>query len=423
MRYYLLFFLTFIHFLVSFGQRGAGQLFEGTIIDALDGKPISMASVYLQNHDHIGVYADEMGAFALPIPKFIENDIVVISALGYEKKMIRLERTGNSTMGLTLSLQPMPIILDEVLVSAKSRNLEQLCREALRFLPRNYPNKHHYLTGFYRKVSTDSSQYTGLVEAVIGVHDPGYQKASEEIQIEVLQVRAGDNALKTDTLAMLVGNIMSEQYQVSAAKSLQRFYESDLIRLYSKPYTLFNSQGRLFVFGDHENGIIEKAELTDVTIENGDTIVHIRSESSVSGVQLDNINVSINISDKAIVEFTRGMFEDHVNVKFRKLSDGRYYPYYIRLVTPVLFHASKTTKYYDIETLEVDIIEIDRRQIPKARNIENPKVSFEPAKYQYDSVFWAEYIGKYPRLLDDDVLRSLEKVRSLPEQFKDKQSK
>lgn len=391
---------------------------DGTVVDASNEQPIAGASIYVRNHHHIGVHADANGNFSIAIPSFIQDDYLVISAVGYEKKIIDLTLLLDFSGAVTLFLHPKTIILKEVPVSGKGHDLQSICKEALLKLPGNYPRKTHYLTGFYRKISTDSMHYTGLVEAIVGIKDPGYQKGPENVKIEVLRARYADNLIQQNTAAMKAGDMLSEHYGVSSAKSLHRFYESNLIRLFTEPYSLFNRRGQLFTFDGEKKGVQERVNLTDVTIDDGDTILHIYSECLVAGRRLDALTIAISLQDKAILEFTRGSFGNMVNVRFKKLRNGRYYPSYVRLITPVLYQAEKKQKYFDIETLYVDTIETDVRRIPKITDAEERQKTFSPAGNPYDPMFWSTYLNAQPRSLDDDILKSLEKRRPLSEQFR-----
>ena len=387
---------------------------HGVVTDGTDNSPITAANVYLKNHDHIGTYTGPDGTFSLQIPTYVKNDYLVISSIGYEA--IDLNRLADVNGTAKVTLNRMSILLEEVIVRANQYKVEEICQRALHKISDNYPQTPHYIEGFYRKISTDSVQYTGLVEAVIGVKDPGYQRKPEDIQIGVLQSRYGDNMIKTDSISMQVGNVLSERLGVAAAKSLHRFYESNLIRLYNKPYTLFSKQGRLFEFKNNPNGISEKAEIENITIEDGDTILHIFSKSFTPERTLDAIYVSINLRDNAVVEFTRGLFEDRVTVKFKKLIDGRYYPYFIRLVSPVLFDKNKGARYYDIETFEVDLIQDNVSRKKRIAPAEDRTETFSPPN-SYNSSFWRGYMATKPRRLDNDVLTSLERIRPLEVQF------
>lgn len=412
-------------FLMASGLNAIAQtestfLIRGRVIDATDGSAIGSANVFIENHDHIGAATDQRGYFALRIPTFIFDDYLVVSALGYTRKRMSVELLKRNSETV-FEMDRMSILLNDVVVIGNRYDIEAICKEAVRRIPGNYPHKTHYINGFYRRVSTDSTQYTGLVEAIVGIIDPGYKNSSEDVRIQVYQSRCGDNALKIDALGEKVGNEISEQNSVSSAKSLHRFYESNLIRMYSKPFTVFNEQGMAFAFQKENNGITEKAELQGTTVYNGDTILHILVTSNASEEQLDAIELSINLSDMAIVEFTRGIFDDKVNVKFVKNDDGRYYPNMIRLITPTLFESSKN-RYFDIEILRVDIIKNTPKSIPKINQGLDRMGSFRPEGFSYDAVFWTQYFNDHALYidLDNDVLRSLERFRPLEQQYKNK---
>lgn len=416
--------VALIIFLTSNGLLTKAQtgdiVINGRVVDAVDQHAITYAHVFIENHDHIGVVTDEKGAFTLKLPGFIEDDYLVISALGFTTKKISLNAVRYSAPEI-FELDRMAILLNDVVVTADRYDLEWICQEAVRRIPKNYPDKVHYIKGFYRKVSTDSTQYTGLVEAVIGIKDPGYNKASEKVQIKVYETRSGDNYLKFDTLAMKIGNKISQEFGVSSFKNLHRVYEDNSIRLYKEPHTVFNQQGITFSFSKGKHGITEKAELKDITNDQGDTILHIVVKSYAEEKLLDAIHLSINLNDFAIVEYTRGSFDFRITVKFARHVNGKYYPYMIQRVTATLNESNRSTAYHDIVTFHADYIETTPKKIPKIKQGEDRIVDFKPEEFAYDSLFWQQYFNDHPLYMDmdDDVERS----RPLEKQFKNKTGK
>lgn len=411
--------LLIINGVGAFAQQEGTFLIRGRVVDATDGNPVDRANVFIENHSHIGTPTDSQGYFLLRIPGFILDDEIVVSALGFTTREIPIEslRSGDD---IVVEMTRMSILLDDVVVTPKTYDLERICREAVQRIPKNYPKNTHYISGFYRKVSTDSTQYTGLVEAVIGIRDPGYSSDNKNVQIQVIKARSGDNNLAIDPRSVNAANKIAEQYGVSSVKSLHRFYESNLIRLYDKPFTFFNTQGMAFAFSNDDH-INEKAELQNITIAQGDTVLHIMVTTTTAGMQADKVNLSINLSDMAIVEFSRGIFEDKVTVNFTRNKDGRYYPCKIRLVTPILF-ASSGSKYFDIETFEVDRIETASNKVPKIKQGLDRMDRFDPENYSYVAAFWIQYAIDHPSYfhLDVDIIRSLERSSPLEDQFRAK---
>lgn len=391
---------------------------SGTVIDVDSDQPIQGASVGLDGHSHIGTNTNSEGRFNLQIPAYVAAPELVFFASGYREKKVSF-RKDDGQPGV-VALEKNPILLKEVIIKGTDLELEKLCRDALKNIPNNYPNTIHYIRGLYRKLSTDSSQYTGLVEAVLAIKDPGYQKSSNLVDIQPIQVRSSDNIIETDSIAMKIGNMMSKHYGTSGAESLQRMYESNYIRLYMNPYTIFSKTGGSFEFSMNKTGIRQTAALENLTILGTDTIYHILVESFAQSMKLDEIRLSINSSDKAIVQFTRGIFDDHVTVTFSKANDGKYYLKSIYRVSPHIFQKqNQHRQYYNVETFETELTELKRQSIPKITTPEDHLSILNAGQYAYDKEYWDKYFADHPSLrLNQDVKNSLEVSKGLESQYR-----
>jgi hypothetical protein len=338
-------------------RQSTSKTIQGLVLDASNKTPLANAMVFLKIHDHVGAITNEDGSFSLTVPAYALNDDFIVSALGYTSKTAPVQSL-SAEISTTILLQPQPILLQDIVIEGEGYNLKEICKLAMKSLAKNSPNKRHYLEGFYRKVSTDSLEYTGLIEAKVAIKDTGYKLGTENTQIEVLEARYGDNVIEWDSVAIKVYSSMQSGFNKSAFNSLHRFYESNYVRLFNNSYTVFNQEGGLFDFDDDRNGIVRNVRLRDVSHIDGDTILNISYESyDQAGQALDKISLSINISDYAVVEFTRGFVLEWVNVKFRKEDDGRYYPYFIKRVSPALIDRGGRRRYSTIETFETDFTE------------------------------------------------------------------
>lgn len=405
--------------LSSAGQPTSPHTVKGIVTDITNGEPIPGAHIYLRNHDYIGDAAKSDGSFSILVPLYAAEDYIVISALGYTTREVSLVSLGSLEQPISFSLNRVPIMLHEIFVTAKRYDLRKICERALQSIPRNYPNRIHFLEGLYRKVETDSLGYTGLVEAQIAIRDTGYKGETVNTQIEVLQARFGDSVIELDSINLKLMDALRTKFGSSHYKSLHHFYESNSLRHYNTPHTVFNKKGFTQVY---ENLTDENFgwDLENVSIIDGDTILHIHYRFFPPGSKKvqDEIRLSVNLSDYAIIEYSRRMFEWSGTVKFQKLPDNRYYPYYIRSVSPSL--VDRGNQYVTIETFEADLTETQTRRKLNRKNMEDRMQSFDVAKFSYDSSFWGQYFNKHPHPLDSAIIKDLEQSRPLTEQFHNK---
>jgi hypothetical protein len=394
------------------------EVFSQSIIRAKvvdpDGAGIPYATVGIDGHGHVGTFASDKGEFELRIPNFVVDGRLIVSSLGYNKKIIKIAEIRDGM----IRLEHGSIVLKEVIVAPESE-LIKLGNAAIKRIPKNYPNKVHYSTAFYRKISTDSVQYTGLVESILWIKDPGFQRELSQVKIEAMQSRYGDNLIAVDSALMKAFNKMTKQYDAATIGSLNRTYEQNLIRLYMLPNTYFNSKGKLF--GPKPKEPLKRTiDLEDITVVSGDTIMHLLMRTFLPDRQFEEIHLAINKKDKAIIEYSRGLFDNYwVSVKFERRANGRYYLSQLKTVTPVFYPADRTKAYYNIELLEVDDIEFKTSK-RNAGVVQVRDEIFDPSKIPYDPAFWQSYEQSHPRPINYDILKSLEKDRPLEVQFKER---
>ena len=92
--------------------------FLGRVVDAKTGEPIPFVNIGIMNRA-IGTVSDEEGNFLLEFRrnKVQSGDVLRISSLGYEPSEVPLSRLEQSTEHFTFRLNPVPIGLNEVVVS------------------------------------------------------------------------------------------------------------------------------------------------------------------------------------------------------------------------------------------------------------------------------------------------------------------
>ncbi|WP_309607702.1 carboxypeptidase-like regulatory domain-containing protein [Flavobacterium sp.] len=146
-----------------------GQI-KGVVLDQ-NNKPIPYASIWVEN-ENIGVSAEENGTFTININNGNKN--LIISALGFEKKIIK------ASQAQTVQLIPLVFALDEVVVLNKKETktieigktdtqIYQAFENGSKIDAKFFPYKPSYKkTKFIKQVSiyTDSK----IEEAAIRIH-------------------------------------------------------------------------------------------------------------------------------------------------------------------------------------------------------------------------------------------------------------
>lgn len=139
---------------------------------------VSYATVRFQNEKK-GVIADEKGEFRLPIQFKVENKKINISAIGFETKEIDISKLLNEKSNL-IFLEPKVESLDAVELKWTNNqkreisNPEDIVREAIFSIPKNYPRSHYSIIGYYRDYQLVKDKYFNLNESILESFDSGF---------------------------------------------------------------------------------------------------------------------------------------------------------------------------------------------------------------------------------------------------------
>ncbi len=389
---------------------------KGVVIDEKDKEPVANVLFYLQDNEHLGGITDAEGAFSFDYPHSLSDDSLVISSLGYQQQAFSFSELTKTKDTLYIIMKRLPIMLDDVVINAKGYNLKEMVQKALDYLPKNYPDKTHLLQGFYRKVSTEKDQYTHLVEAAIKVQDYSYNSdLKNKASISVDQFRQSHELAVIDSVMLKYQNKLAQKFNRNIL-SIYHAYESATLRLFYKSQTVFNKDGGFQGTSDAPTTY----ELMDISIEGNDTIYQIgfAGMNNPAGASY----LKINSSDWAIVEYQRGFCfqEDCVfqeQVKFEK-KEGKYYPSFIKIVTPRVEAKNFEDHALNIETYWFDTVQTKNFKKIKHKDTQDRMQGVQALSCPYNSVFWNDRdIQHHP--LNPAIQSSLEREKSLEKQFKE----
>ncbi len=203
-----------LFFVFAFHQAFSQEI-KGRILDHSHLKAIPYASVYYHKEE-VGTYADSTGRFSI---RKILGDTLMISAMGFEKYLIPVDKNTNT---INISLVPLSIDLKEVVITEKKYN-DKKKTKSLRI--GNLSAKHHMYTSGLKgrtiaylvkteatvKGQIKSIQYSvnhfnhpEITEAIVSAHlytvDPNTGKPKDDLLINAgfLKVRKEDKILVVD---------------------------------------------------------------------------------------------------------------------------------------------------------------------------------------------------------------------------------
>ena len=409
-------FFTFLWGFLYAQNQSAGQI-SGSVLDATNASPLPNAYLFLKNYPDFNGTAGPSGEFSLNFPDVLKNDTLVVSILGYQRLLIplsRLNRTGNR-----IRLDPAVIALNEVIVKPKDTSLEEMIVKAIENIPINYPDRRHQLAGLYRKVSTDYEEFTHLVEASVVVEDVGYGKDVNLARIKVESLRQSDELAEVDSTLLLVKERTRSKLEASGEKAAPlnpviAAYPSNYIRIAYNPITYFGKDGSKFM-GVPEMPVYHRFMGSELIAS--DTIYHIAF--SYRDPPDGSSYLKINSRNQAIMEFQISTQdgEHQVFAKFREY-EGHYYPEIIKRKSLRLINRDVGLHQMDIHTFWFDEVKTEKLERIRQRDALKPGQTLERKSYEFTPEYWKknESIKNYP--LDSAIIKSLERFRSLDEQFK-----
>lgn len=403
---------------VALAQNEQTNNISGIVTDKEDSSPVPFAYLYLKNYPDFSALADVRGEFKFFFPSQFLDEVLVISSLGFQKMEIpiaSLSKTGN-----TLRLQRQLLSLNEVTVMPEDHSMEEMISQAIDNIPKNYPDKRHQLRGFYRRVSTDYEEFTKLVEAAVVVEDVSYLKDGSFLRIKMESLRQSDDMGVFDSSMSILKQRIRDQIKASGSYLSPLNEIIGTYRYNEFRGDVYNSNTIFGKDGDRFMGIPELPtyhRFMGEEIVGNDTIYQI----AFSGQDPPNGRsyLKINSRNHAIVEyqFSRLSGEYENFAKFKEV-DGVYYPEMIRTKELRLINRDVGTHQMDISTFWFDVPMTEDLKKIRAKDALGRDEEVESNEYELDSSFWSSYdlFQKHP--LDSAVIRSLEKNKSLEQQFK-----
>ena len=137
---------------------------EGRVVDASNNKPVEFANLGVEG-TFLGTASDIDGNFNLTIDADYAGNIVVISAVGYQSKKMKVSQLAGG--GVVVKLTPAVYGLSEVDITAQSKILYGIIRSAGNLIPHNYVSGPLVYNMFFVKEKGQNEK----TEAVISLTD------------------------------------------------------------------------------------------------------------------------------------------------------------------------------------------------------------------------------------------------------------
>ncbi len=183
-----LLYIQLVAYLLLFSTISAQTIsIEGIVKDKKTNKPLPYTSVVVKGA-FMGTMAGPNGEFSIYLPDSIINDTIQFNHLGYKTYESPINKVSNSVIEVRLKTAPTNI--EAVIV--KPLYPEDVLREAVRNISKNYPQEPFISEGFYLEELIENDVYINFAEAFVEIYSPHFGDTSK-CQVKILQGRTRDS--------------------------------------------------------------------------------------------------------------------------------------------------------------------------------------------------------------------------------------
>lgn len=191
---------TLLSFIIFFGLSSVNaqtiETIKGNIVDSRTNHSIPLARVQA-NSTNVSTVTNSEGAFILKMPNNDTLDFLTITALGYNKRVIKITDLQEDFNTITLDIAAT--VLAQVDINTPS-NARSLVEKMLTLKNKNYSNKEVLMTGFYREIIKRRNRNASLSEAVVSIYKTPVSSSKQD-EIALVKSRKQTNYKRLDTVA------------------------------------------------------------------------------------------------------------------------------------------------------------------------------------------------------------------------------
>lgn len=391
--FFLICMLPLVHAGTVEGEQRPDSTFvlRGRVLGGDTNQPLVNASITV-SQANVSSITNQDGYFSIRVPASTRNARIIIRHLGYENREIPVITLIDSPNN-HIALVPSPIQLGEVqVVSGDGRELVQ---EALRQIPRNYPEDPTMMVAFYRESVKKGSRHISLVEAVLDVYKASYRSYSND-QARIYIGRKATDISPRDTVLLKFQGGISDALMLDIAKNPEIVFGTDgdeynyhiegLININNKPHYMITFQPRDGIPDILFRGIIylDAASLAFARME-FNMNVEDRKDAANIFIRRKPSRMRVEVSHAHyVVDFTENDGKWHFNysateVEFRVRWTNRFFGLFATTYT-IGSEMAITDRYGD------NVV-----KFPRNERIRSTDVIAEKVEHFQDPNFWGEY--------------------------------
>jgi hypothetical protein len=384
------------------------HLLRGRVLGADTNQPLPNASITVLM-TNVSTVTNQEGYFSIRVPGESHGSQLIIRHLGYENRAISvaslIEQPNNH-----IALTPTSFELSEIYVLAGDGT--DLVREALRRIPRNFPNEPNMMVAFYREsIRRGSGNFVSLVEAVLDVHKASYTSFQND-QARIYIGRRATDISPRDTLLLRFQGGITGALMLDIAKHPEivffnqgeeyNFEINGLISINDKPHYIISFTPRagiediIFrgtIFLDVESLAFARMEFyMNVEGRPDASNIFIRRKPSRMEVVMERARYTVDfIEDNGTWFFNYSSMDIDFRVRWR----NRFFGLFARNFS-IRSEIAITDRYSD------DVV-----RFPRNERIRTTDVIAERVEHFQDPYFWGEYTVIEPEQEITEAIRRL----------------
>jgi len=413
---------------------------RGKILDNETKEPISYCIVSLKNTS-TGTCSNNDGEFIFHYPDSLNQCEVTISCIGYLSQHIKLD-SKNSNAITTIYLTPELYQLSEINIAPNPMSAEDIVRQVIRNMHKNYQRSPYYMEGFLRdKVyNLYDNKTTRLTEAAIAIEKKEFGDENNADKVKVLEIRNSYNYSELgspvkEKLRQLFWGYSNKNPLYSTLQSYDYTNSSSLRILLRNELNCTNFSGNTMFDGNPVKIIDIKEEyikflFQKIKAKNAYRLIRLYIDMDNYAILKSELYFIIHTPKDSIenqglhLQFKQDTIMRMAVKQYEKIG-GKYYLKYATNFgkihdQPDESEMGKTLYANETEVLINKIIteKKDFERI-RLRNSLKKDIPLWDMKYVYDPSFWKNYNILIDKPLDPTVKKDLEKEVPLNNQFID----
>lgn len=377
----------------------------GKILDAGTREAMALVTVGVKG-SNVATITNREGEFALKIPASLADSAILISHLGYRAQQVSQQFFKPQGKNIIL-MEKAAIVLPEVLV--KQAEAEELLREVIRRIPRNYSPVPNQMVGFYREMIRKNATWISVAEAVLDIYKASYSGTGMD-QARIYKGRRSIDKARMDTIFVKYQGGVETALRLDLAKNFIDVLSIDFTQYYDvfcESYTTWDDRPQYIVS-------FNQKPVVDWPMFRGKFYIDAQSYA-ITKVEF---NMNVEDDEKASSIFLKKkpagvriqMQEAAYLIQFRQQDDRWYYQYSrasLRFRCKWPKHWFRSDYFLQSEMVVTDRAEEGVSRFPRKERLPAGAVITERVADFQDDAFWEDYNIIEPEQSIENAIRRL----------------